>query len=81
MIRESRRRSAHAVQPVIGITTSFESGEQRLHPAYAQAVERSGGLPVLIPLYRERETVEALLSIVDGVVIPGGPAIVEGMIK
>ena len=27
---------------IIGITTSFEDGEQRLHHTYVQAIERAG---------------------------------------
>ena len=33
----------------IGITTSFEDGEQRLDRRYVTAIERAGGVPVLLP--------------------------------
>jgi len=66
--------------PLIGITTSFEDGEQRLRPEYALAVERSGGLPVLVPQLAERASLESLLDLLGGLVIPGGPAVVEGLV-
>ncbi len=68
------------MQPVIGITTSFEQGELRIHPAYAAAVERAGGLPVLIPTYTNRDSLYRLLDLIDGVIIPGGPAVENGLI-
>lgn len=64
----------------IGITTSFEEQEQRLHHSYVQAVERAGGLPVIVPILEEDASVETLAAWLDGLVIPGGPAIIDGLI-
>jgi putative glutamine amidotransferase len=68
------------VQPLIGITTSFERGEQCLSPAYALSVERSGGLCVLLPHAAERMQADALVARLDGLILPGGPAIMDGLI-
>ena len=64
----------------IGITTSFEEQEQRLHHSYVQAVERAGGFPAIVPLLEEEASVRALADWLDGLVIPGGPAITDGLI-
>lgn len=64
----------------IGITTSFEEGEQRLSHAYVQAVERAGGLPVIVPMLASREGYTAFAKEIDGLVMTGGPAIVDGLI-
>jgi len=64
----------------IGITTSFEAQEQRLHHSYVQAVEQAGGLPVIVPILTEVLSIQAFASWIDGLVIPGGPAITEGLI-
>lgn len=65
--------------PRIGLTTSFESGEQRLDARYVAAVERAGGLPVLLPMTRDAALRNALLDVVDGLLIPGGPAVELGL--
>ena len=64
----------------IGITTSFEAQEQRLHHSYVQAVERAGGLPVIVPMLSDAALIQAFAALLDGLVIPGGPAVTDGMI-
>ena len=66
--------------PLIGITTSFEEDEQRLHVAYPYAVEKAGGLPVIVPVFSDRTSVLSFASMLDGLVITGGPAIKDNMI-
>ena len=62
----------------IGITTSFEDGEQRLHHTYVQAVERAGGLPVIVPMLDAGT--EAFAEMLDGLVLTGGPAVTDRLI-
>ncbi len=62
----------------IGITTSFEDGEQRLHHTYVQAVERAGGLPVIVPMLDAGT--EAFADLLDGLVLTGGPAVTDRLI-
>lgn len=64
----------------IGITTSFEEGEQRLHHTYVQAVERAGGIPVIVPMLETEAAMRSFAALLDGLVITGGPAITEGLI-
>lgn len=64
----------------IGITTSFEAGEQRLHRAYVTAVEAAGGLPMPVPMLDTDAALDAFVALLDGLVITGGPAVTEGMI-
>jgi putative glutamine amidotransferase len=66
--------------PRIGITTSFEENEQRLHHAYVLAVERAGGLPLIVPMLEDDVTLRTFADLLDGLVIVGGPAITEGLI-
>ena len=40
--------------------------------AYVHAVESAGGLPVLIPMINDRNLLTALLSRLDGLLLPGG---------
>lgn len=64
------------MQPLIGITTGLRSRAGSLyHQAYAPnvfAVERAGGLPVLIPAGLQPDSLRAIYERLDGVLIPGG---------
>lgn len=46
--------------------------EVALATLYPEAIERAGGIPVIVPLLRA-EAIAALLDRVDGVCLPGGP--------
>jgi putative glutamine amidotransferase len=68
------------MRPRIGITTSFEEGRQTLSRAYVLAVERSGGLPVIVPLVEDDRSLQSIVDTLDALVITGGPAITDGLI-
>lgn len=68
------------MMPRIGITTSYDGDEQRLRLAYVQAVERAGGLPLIVPMIEDDAAVQSLVEMLDGLVVPGGPAISEGLV-
>ena len=72
-------------RPRIGVTTSLnltDSGarEQRLDLAYVRAVERAGGLPLIVPMVATDEAAEAFAALLDGLVVTGGPAVTDGLI-
>lgn len=68
------------IRPRIGITTSFNEGEQRLSHAYVRAVEDAGGLPLIVPMLATDAATQAFARLLDGLVVVGGPAITEGLI-
>ena len=76
-----------SARPLIAITTSeFRRPEEAcarpqgeppklevaLATLYPEAIERGGGIPVIVPLLRP-DAIDALLDRVDGVCLPGGP--------
>jgi putative glutamine amidotransferase len=76
-----------SVRPLIAVTTSElrrpedvvarPQGEPpklevALATLYPEAIERAGGIPVIVPLLRP-EAIAALLDRVDGICLPGGP--------
>ena len=76
-----------STRPLIAVTTSElrrpEDGGARTHGEppklevalampYPEAIERAGGIPVIVPLLRP-DAIGALLDRVDGVCLPGGP--------
>lgn len=67
-------------RPRIGITTSLNEGEQRLDRRYVLAVERAGGLPLIVPMAETDEAADAFAALLDGLVVTGGPAITDGLI-
>ena len=72
-------------RPRIGITTSLnptDSGalEQRLDLAYVRAVERAGGLPLVVPMLETDEAADAFAALLDGLVVTGGPAVTDGLV-
>jgi putative glutamine amidotransferase len=68
------------MRPKIGITTSYENGRQLLDVTYIRAVEAAGGLPLIVPLFDQREAAEAFVALLDGLIITGGPGITRGLI-
>lgn len=69
--------------PLIGITSDLDLGisTQSISPGrsyfficrnYLTAVEKVGGMPLLLPVYMEKERVEKILDIISGLIISGG---------
>jgi putative glutamine amidotransferase len=74
-------------RPLIAVTTSELRRPEDVHARpegeppklevalatlYPEAIERAGGIPVIVPLLRP-DAIDALLDRVDGVCLPGGP--------
>lgn len=62
------------MRPVIGVTHSIHEDESRLMMpmSYANVVREAGGTPVLLPITRDAEVIEAYAALVDGVLFSGG---------
>lgn len=65
--------------PLIGITMRYEAESERFYLArmYSEAVQAAGGLPVHIPLIPRAEYLNALISNLDGVLLPGSASDVD----
>ena len=59
--------------PVIGITTTPKEKLTTVNSACAKAVEKVGGIPLLIPPTDSPELLAATLNIIDALLISGGP--------
>lgn len=59
---------------LIGVTPAQndQNGQITVNPDYMDAVRRAGGLPVLLPLYADADSLKAMLEKVDGLVFTGG---------
>ena len=59
-------------RPIIGITTDIKGGTFVIEDAYARAVVKAGGIPVLIPSIPENPgLLEETVSRIDGLLLPG----------
>ncbi|MCY4159363.1 MAG: gamma-glutamyl-gamma-aminobutyrate hydrolase family protein [Bacteroidetes bacterium] len=68
------------MNPLIGITTSFEDEQQRLDYTYVNAVQRAHGLPVLLPIITSASEAEQFCNLIQGLIVPGGPGIMANSI-
>lgn len=71
-------------KPVIGITCSIEEKEDRnrkyplIYPfdyikrQYYLAIEKAGGVPILLPNLKDLSLIDYILKVVDGLLISGG---------
>ena len=62
---------------VVGITCSTQTTEeggarQTLNRAYVWAVERAGGIPIVLPVTTEKDVIARYLSVIDGLLLSGG---------
>lgn len=74
------RTQETTMQTFVGITMSFEGETYRVRHAYADAVERAGAIPVLLPCLERDGFAEELGERLDALIVTGGPAIVDGLI-
>lgn len=61
--------------PIIGLTPSHDlkSGGLAMNPLYLNAIRKSGGLPVILPLELTESESEMLAGKLDGILFTGGP--------
>ena len=61
-------------RPVIGITvdTNDETGRYESPTTYARAVERAGGLPLLLPYKTTVDLIPSYVDLLDGMLFSGG---------
>ena len=67
------RRTHVSLVPVIGISCSRSaSGATQLATTYTEAIQRAGGVAVVLPTLDDRARAEELLAALDGIVFSGG---------
>lgn len=59
-------------KPIIGISCGCDESRLTVFQNYVSAIERAGGVPLLLPFYKEQEDLERVLDLVDGVLLTGG---------
>lgn len=63
-------------KPVIGLTGSYkpdlETPQHFLNQSYFEVIRHFGGIPILIPVFAQKEELEFLLNQCDGLLLTGG---------
>ena len=57
---------------LIGLSVNHKNGQSCISNAYANAIIKAGGTPVLIPLTNDQRVLEETMSHIDGLVMSGG---------
>ncbi|ODG93145.1 MULTISPECIES: gamma-glutamyl-gamma-aminobutyrate hydrolase family protein [Bacillaceae] len=64
-------------KPIIGITTSYVKHNNNMegvyiHQDYHQAIERGGGIPLLLPTISDPDAINCYVNLCDGFIFSGG---------
>lgn len=59
-------------RPVIGIGTMFVQTHYATEHNYVNVIRAAGGIPVLFPINDDVKEIDRVLSMIDGLVLPGG---------
>lgn len=59
-------------QPVIGLTSDYESGDATLRERYYKQVVEAGGIPFIIPPVADTSVIVNTLQHLDGLILTGG---------
>jgi len=62
-------------RPLIGITPSFSNNTIQLNNDYVDAVQRNGGIAIILAPAEDENTIDTYVKILDGAVFSGGPDI------
>ena len=63
------------MKPIIGITCYHDhsAGVHRQNDTYINAINKAGGIPILLPCLKSEADILQHLSIIDGLIVSGGP--------
>ena len=61
-------------RPVIGLVPLWDEEKESywMLPGYMKAVEKCGGIPIMLPLTDDEDAIEQLLNVLDGILLTGG---------
>src|SRR5437588_2693888 len=74
-VRARRKFAVRMPKPVIGLTCQLfpePLARSSVNQQYVDAVAAAGGAPMLLPIGLDREALDRLFGLADGVLLPGG---------
>lgn len=63
---------AQEKMPVIGLSATYETGECNVPNTYILAVQRAGGIPVILPVTDNPQVIQRMIESIDGLILTGG---------
>jgi putative glutamine amidotransferase len=65
------------IRPKIGISSAIDYETERMNTrtAYAAAIIKAGGLPIMLPITNRKDIIDDFIDLCDGFLISGGPDI------
>lgn len=61
-------------KPLIGVVPLYDDEKESywMLPGYMQGIEAAGGIPVMMPMTADNDTLSQLVTLVDGILLTGG---------
>ena len=64
------------MKPLIGLTSQYEHSRNRkfakINYSYMDAIKRAGGIPIILPIVKESDSIDGYLNILQGIILTGG---------
>ncbi|MBR1950068.1 MAG: gamma-glutamyl-gamma-aminobutyrate hydrolase family protein [Bacteroidales bacterium] len=59
-------------QKIVGLSSKARAGEAAANSTYVNAVRKAGGVPVVIPMTTDDRQIDAILNVIDALIMTGG---------
>ncbi len=59
-------------RPLIGISSNFKEGNSCIDNTYVHSILQAGGIPLLIPMHTDIDSLKDIVSRLDGLILTGG---------
>ena len=59
-------------QKIVGLSSKANSGEAAANLTYVNAVKKAGGVPIVIPMTSDEKQIDAVLNVIDALIMTGG---------
>ena len=71
------------MSPLIGISCHYETKNKKgsfynLYSNYVETIEKVGGIPLILPLIKDKKFINKILNVISGIVISGGSVEIDG---
>ena len=67
-----RTLPAQEKAPVIGLSATYESGQNNVPNTYIISVRKAGGIPVILPVTDDPAIIARMVESIDGLILTGG---------
>ncbi|NLA16312.1 MAG: gamma-glutamyl-gamma-aminobutyrate hydrolase family protein [Bacteroidales bacterium] len=69
---QSKEPAVQEKAPIIGLSATYETGQNSVPNTYIIAVRKAGGIPVVLPVTDDPEIILRMVEAIDGLILTGG---------